>query len=251
MAMMDYGSICKKNGKIIQTEYFQNFSSLKYNVKHKEDENGDVLTDPETGKLIETNDSVDETIVKVKHKVYAKDENGFSIIDDGHLIGEEIAERSMAENYFTLIGDEKCLIGFYKNSFQIAYNRVVESLKYDPRDWFWGTCEIKHSSHKKPIVLDLPLIGKMKISLLNKDYDGVFRAEFDLYGDHYDVLYGYGLDIDPRYIYGKGSYKYSATFGPNRIYDFSKGHYVPANIVLNKNVKLRGLRKSLLKWYEK
>lgn len=250
MAMIDYGSICKKNGKIVQTNLFQNFSSLKYNIKYKEDENGEYITNPETGELIKTDDSIDETIIKVKYKIHEKDENGFYIIDDDHVIGEEIVEQSMAGNFFTVIGDEKCLIGFYKNFFQIAYNKIIEEFKYDPRDWFWGEYGIKHSSHKKPLILDIPIIGRMKISLLNKNYDGVFRAEFDLYGDHYDILYGYGLDINPRYIYGKGRYKYCATFGPSRIYDFSKDCYIPANIMLKKNAVLRGLRKSLLKWYE-
>lgn len=250
MSIIDYGSICKKNDKVVQINFSQNFSSLKYSIEYKKDDNGEYLSDPETGEFIKTDDSIDETIVKIKYKIHEKDENGFYIIDDDHVIDEKIVEQSMAGNFYTVIGNEKCLIGFYKNFFQIAYNKVVEEFNHDPRDWFWGESEIKHSSHKKPLILDFPIIGKMKISLLNKDCDRVFRAEFNLYGDHYDVVYGYGVDADIRYVYGKGRYKYYTTFGPRRIYDFNKGRYIPANVRLKKNANLRGLRKSFLKWYE-
>ena len=166
MAMMDYGAVVKKNGKIISDvkgDLFQNFTNLKY--VYQEEYPYDIL--------------VDETIVS------GKDWKGNSI------------SYSMAGDNFALIGDEHFLIGFYKTTFTIAIDKVVVDLPFSVYDWF--------DEHVKPITFKINNEISVKVSLVQKEhteYGGsmqVFLAQFEYKNDNYEVLFGYG--IDPSLIF--------------------------------------------------
>ena len=184
MAMIDYGSVVKKNGKIIQTHFFENFSTLKYKNNYTLDEEGNIIPDP---------DYIDETIVTIKRFKF----------DDDLVRTNEIEEvkESMAGNFFSLIGDKENLIGFYKQYFVVAHNMIID----------WEFDEFKEQagcswydywhSHKKPITIDFKGFGKIKFSKIDKDeeYFTAFIADFTYKGDRYEVLFGYGIDPKVKY----------------------------------------------------
>ena len=159
MAMMDYGAVVKKNGKIISDHkggLFQNFS----NLKHKCDDEGDT--------------TIDETIVQ------GKDWDG------------NPTTFSMAGNYFALVGDEHFLIGFYKLGFNIAIDKkVVDNI---PATWDWFEEHVKPLKFtiNNEIDVVISLVQKENI-----DYScrmNVYLAKFTYKCDNYEVLFGYGID---------------------------------------------------------
>lgn len=188
MAMMDYGAVVKKNGKIISDPkggLFQNLTSLRYepHVKGEDSEGNDIYAD----------DHVDETIVKYTNR-------------DG-----EIKEYSMAANEMAVVGDRHFMIGFYKQWFDIAIDgQIIDRDGPALYDWF--------SEHKKPLVFTVDDI-EFKVRTICPDHDwmSILIMNFEYNGDHYEVMFGYGVDPDTRFVFGKSNY-----YGPARTYDWDK-----------------------------
>ena len=173
MAMIDYGAVVKKNGKII-SDYkgglFQNFSTLKYEVR--ETEPYDTI--------------IDETMV-----------NGLDWKGNPTTF-------SMAGNYFALVGDEHFLMGFYKEGFNVAIDKqVVNNL---PCTWEW------FDEHVKPLKFVVDNEIEITLSLAQKEhteYGGrmsVYLAKFTYKGDNYEVLFGYGVDTSIIYTFTDKNY---------------------------------------------
>ena len=173
MAMSDYGAVVKKNGKIISDvkgDYFQNFSTLKY----EEPENP--FDEP----------IVDETIVK-------------GVNWEGKPI-----EFSMAENYFALIGDEHFLIGFYKTQFRVA----IDKHTYDdvPDIWEWFDEHVKPLKFTINNEVDVTISLAQKEHTEYGCRMDVYLAKFMYKGDNYEVLFGFGIDISLIFTFGDRNY---------------------------------------------
>lgn len=162
MAMLDYGAVVKKNGKIISdpNELFQNFTNLKYET----DDDCNIV--------------IDETIIQ-------------------EIDGDE---RSMAGNYFALIGDEEMMIGFYKTWFKIAVDKKEVSIG----DYF---CHWQLDL-KRDFIYEYPKLGKLTIKRIDKRarYCNVYIATFSYKGDSYSVMFGYGVDPSIKYTFGPKNY---------------------------------------------
>lgn len=219
MAMLDYGAVVKKNGKIISTKMFENFSSLKYEEKEiiKTDEDGIEYPNFET--------LVDETIVQT-------------------LDGDE---KSMAGNYFALIGDKDMLIGFYKDWFTLAIDKKV----IDNTDYFtWVSSE-----HKRDFVKEYPVLGKINIKRLDKriDYCNVLVASFTYKSDKYEVMFGYGVDVNVNYAFSNRNY--FAPRKPDRKSLKNSHHfwggYDDWNRSKSKQHKYRRILRHMREWYKK
>ena len=168
MAMMDYGAVVKKNGKIIsdiEGGLFQNFSNLKY----KDDES-----------------TIDETMVQ------GNDCDGISM------------KFSMAGNYFALVGDEHFLMGFYKEGFTIAIDKkVVGNI---PTTWEWFDEHVKPLKFiiNNEINVTISLAQKEHTEYGSRMC--VYVAKFTYKGDNYEVLFGYGVDPSVIYTFTDGNY---------------------------------------------
>lgn len=228
MAFADYGAVVKKNGKIITDPnggFFQNFSTLKYkNEGHyiKNDQYVEGSDEPDEI-WVDDEDNCDETIIKLQQ-------------EDGSF-----EDYSIAGNYFATIGDRNFLIGFYKCDFLIAINGET---RYDDSEYgaksihqhFW------HENRKKPLEMSIDYNGihytNITVSFVDRKWKDVFKAVFTYNGDKYEVIFGYGVDSNPEYLYGKDSY-----FAPHRDY-WDKRIY-------HKCASTRGLLRRLKEWYEK
>lgn len=215
MSIVDYGAVVKKNGKIItdpKGDLFQNYSNLKY-------------------------EPIDETIITYKR---------YDL--DTCKLSDEIESYSMGGNMMALIGDEQFLIGFYKQDFTLALNKVM--IQYSDAyttmwEWF--------DKHKKPFVIKLdniPELSDIVISLVNRnlDYLDKFFAKFTYKGDKYEVLFGYGVDPNPKYLYGKQSYFYhhKERYYYNGLYS-EPVHTFPGRVI---NKEDRRSLNIIKKWYE-
>ena len=239
MAYVDYGVVVKKNGKIITDPkggLFQNYTNLKctdpYFLEVKKRNEYGVAIEWEE---VENPDYVDETIVT--YREYDWDEGTLS---------DKIVEYSFGHNEMGVIGDEHFLIGFYKQDFSIAIDKIMVQEDYsDIMWWDW------FREHKKPLIIKLdnvPEVSDIVISSVNRDLDYLekFFAKFTYKNDEYEVLFGYGVDPNPKYCYGKQSYFYDR----KRRYDHEGRmiHQFPGRIIKKQD---RKTLKIVKEWYEK
>jgi len=226
MAMLDYGAVVKKNGKIISdpNKMFQNFTNLKYETKEitYTDENGDEHWDIKT--------VIDETVIQ------STDYEG------------KPTTKSMAGNYFALIGDAEMMIGFYKTWFKIA----VDKKEVDMGEYFrkWQSEDIK-----RDFVYEYPKLGKLTIKRIDKrpKYCNVCIATFSYKGDSYSVMFGYGVDPSIKYTFGPKNYY--APQKPDKS-KLKKAHkywigYQDWNYSKSKQHKDRRILRRMREWYEK
>ena len=170
MAMMDYGAVAKKNGKIISNPkggLFQNLSSLKWSSESPTE---------------------DETMV-----------SGVTTTDIPFTV-------SMAGNHFVTLGDKEFLIGFYKTHFNVAVNGEMINIHY----WRWYDEEYRPvfkpkyfsfcTNSNSLVVVKVERVGR-------RDSDSqVYLASFSYKGDKYEVLFGYGVDPSLGYTFSKRNY---------------------------------------------
>lgn len=223
MAMLDYGAVVKKNGKIISTKMFENFSNLKYEKKEviKTTEDGEEYTSYET--------VVDETLIQTTDY-------------DG-----KPTTKSMAGNYFALIGDADMLIGFYKTWFALAIDKKqVDNSDYS--DW-------AYSEIKRDFVREYPVLGKLITKRLDKRVNScnVFVATFTYKGDKYEVMYGYGVDTDRNYIFGDRNYYAPQKPDKSKLKGAHKYWigYDDWNMSKSKQHKDRRILRRMREWYKK
>lgn len=238
MAYIDYGVIVKKNGKIITDPkggLFQNYTNLKCTEQYLYDINYDENDEPAIAEPRLNPEYIDETIVTYREYNW----------EDGTL-SDKIKEYSFGHNEMGVIGDEHFLIGFYKQDFSITIDKIMVQEDYsDTMWWDW------FREHKKPLIIKLdnvPEVSDIVISSVNKDLDYLdkFFAKFTYKDDEYEVLFGYGVDPNPKYCYGKQSYFYDR----KRRYDHEGRiiHQFPGRIIKKQD---RKTLKIVKEWYEK
>lgn len=239
MSMIDYGAVVKKNGKIItdpKGELFQNYTNLKYTEQYLYNIYYDENDEPAIVEPGLNPDYIDETLVK--RKVFNTETFEFT---------DEVEDYSMANN-MALVGDEQFLIGFYKQSLEIAVDKIlIEDQNIVPLVWKW------FYEHKKPLVIKLdniPELSDIVINMVNRNLDHLesFFAKFTYKGDKYEVLFGYGIDPKPIFLYGKQSYlyHYKERYYYNGYY-FESVHRFPGRVI---NKEDRRSLNIIKKWYE-
>lgn len=167
MAMIDYGSVVKKNGKIIQVKMFMD---MKESVGFEIDK---------------------ELILKSTYREQVYD-------DDYNVVGYEEKEyiRKVVpnDNFFSYIGDKELLILVYKGTLIFISNEEILKIQND----LWLDYELPYELQK----LDFTLNGvDFRIKRLAKDRNR-YKLRFTYKGDLYEVLYGYGVDINKDSWYG-------------------------------------------------
>ena len=201
MAMMDYGAIVKKNGKIISDpkgSLFQNFSTLC----------GGELYEEYQDILFEGDKKPTHTLIK--HE-YVGDE---SVREYGD--GDKI---SVIHNYMAVVGDGNYLIATYKYFITIFDNKeAIASWYFGQDDQYYEN--MWHTKRKIVKYIETPF-GSVKVKEWSKRDCGT--AVFNYKGDRYEILFGYGIDPSPRYIFSKGIYKYLGKKLGNKVRQWYKG----------------------------
>mgnify|MGYP000918743794 CR=1 FL=1 len=145
MAMMDYGVIAKKNGKII---------------------NNDLFTD-------------------------MKDTLGFECEKDNR-------GKQLNGNYFIYLGDEDFFIAFYKGMFNVFKdrNKLIDTIldidAYVPLELI--RYPIKKYRYKR-------IIDNVEFDIKRLDEGNRYKVRFYYKKDLYEVIYGYGVDLDIKSWY--------------------------------------------------
>lgn len=263
MAMIDYGAVVKKNGKIITDpngSLFQNYSTLRYNNQGewKEVEKFDELTEETyTESYFEKGENyIDETVVEAEVWSFnKKGSEGNTILSPEIDYLVEFKNYSFADNEMAVIGDEHFLIGFYKQGFSIAIDKHMcywagdIGMHLNSYDWF--------RNHKKGInyyIHDLNgnYITTIKLNKIDKTSDNLtaFIAKFEYNGDKYEVVYGYAMDPNPKYLFGKKSYLAPSREVINWKYDEETDEYIPVKSQhITKRAKYRKTLKFIKEWY--
>lgn len=190
MAMIDYGAVVKKNGKLLPyNNHFNNYSTLSGGVLHEEYE--DILFEGD-----------DEPTHTLTVHEYVGDESVRTSFD-----GEK---RSVIGNYMAVVGDEDYLIGTYKNGLVVFDNeKYIADYMIGQDDTWWDPKDDMNPfyiQHRKIVkYLDTPF-GTIKIKRLSpSEFVGV--ASFRYKDDNYEILFGYGVDCK-EFIFSKGAENY-------------------------------------------
>lgn len=154
MAMIDYGSVVKKNGTIIQKEMFMNMK-----------------------------DSVGFEIDSIPYRYFNEFEQKY--IDYDIEIKDE---------FFSYIGDNELLLCIYKCSIYFIVNNQIVKIQRD----LWLDYNLPYELQK----LEFNLNGvDFRIKRLANDRNR-YKLRFTYKGDLYEVLYGYGVDVNKNSWYG-------------------------------------------------
>lgn len=183
MAMVDYGALVKKNGKLITNPeggLFQNYSTLSYGTE--------VEIKTKDGEVVGWKQEGDES------------ERLFDVYDG------EPQFKSVIGNYMAVIGDEDYLFAFYKD--------------------FWGFYDYQKEISGGWIGYREHVVNRVQLpccTVTIKCWDPkrfgrrIGSARFIYKGDIYNVLFGYGIDNHPDFLYGKGLERYVGKKMANKV----------------------------------
>lgn len=172
MAMLDYGAVVKKNGKLLEhKDMFNNYSTLKEGY----------FIDKYT--LMTWSDDTDELHNTLVSREYPEDESVRDFYGQKH---------SVIGNYMSVVGDKDFLVATYKyrlivcDSEKCLVDYIIGDNDYEKGDW----------QIKRPIHLETPF-GTITIRRINKCTTAV--ASFWYKDNYYEILFGYGVD-DKKFI---------------------------------------------------
>lgn len=156
MAMIDYGSVVKKNGAIIQKEIFMDMKeAVGFTIKNIQ------------YSYIRNDYDKDYNIIRKRKYTDIVDVDG---------------------NYFSYIGDKDLLVCVYKGTLMFISNNEVVKVQRD----LWLDYNLPYELQK----LDFTVNGvEFNIKRLAKDRNR-YKLRFSYKGNLYEVLYGYGVDVD-------------------------------------------------------
>ena len=160
MAMIEYGSVVKKNGKIIQTEMFMDMKK-------------------ELGFVINSiKQSYKETIFDEEYK-RTPNHNDYKQRIDG--------------NYFSYVGDLSLLVCVYKCGIVIIDNgKIIKKVENLDDNACLPYRRMSLEFKVKDVVF--------KLKRLNEESNR-YKLRFIYKGDTYEILYGYGVDINSEIWY--------------------------------------------------
>jgi len=199
MAMIDYGAIVIKNGKIInENQFFMDMQKEVGWVDYKEVRYSDCDCINEDGY---SDCSKCKRSKKEHHKTEEFGEWDSVICD---CRGNSIyIENRINGNYFAYVGDIHFTVAVYKYlSIFCVDGKKVFSL--------WG-CRTNNRNNKSIGFI----ISEIKISI-KKLGEGQYLLRFNYLNNHYNIIYGYGID-SYRKIWNKIKYKYIGKKSANKI----------------------------------
>lgn len=166
MSFIDYGSVVKKNGKIIQKNFFMNMK-----------------------------ESVGFTINKIKRS-YKSSCNCYDYESDRYIKTptHEDYYIKINNNQFSYFGDKDFLVCVYKNIVRIIDNGRIIFEFSDLDDWFGYTTNL-HKFHK------IYTIKGVKLDIKRLFNNNRYRLRFWYKGDLYECLFGYGVDVNKNLWY--------------------------------------------------
>ena len=181
MAMIDYGAILKKNGKIQNRDEFfmdmetavgwTDYPHIKYEDCDCLDENGysDCWNCPRANCVVHKfEDGIEEW------KDFVSDCRGVKS-DSNHMEG----------NWFAYAGDTEFVVGFYKQQVMTWYKgeQKIHWLRWDYNNRYNVYLEVGGT--------------KMKFKALSR-YKQAYYGRFHYKGDLYEVVFGYGIDPNQK-----------------------------------------------------
>lgn len=187
MAMIDYGAVVIKNGKVINRNiFFMNMLEAvgwtdKRRIRH---EDCNVFTAPNPMH----SESNCEFCNRAKFKTVTSEVDGeYRIpIEDCH--GESLPDQTphIDHNYFAYVGDHHFTAAFYKFTSVILVDGVEK--KYM---WCLDDATTRNRKSKRFEC------GSVNIHL-KEISDGTYHMSFQYKGDFYNIIYGYGIDNYPE-----------------------------------------------------
>lgn len=175
MAMIDYGAILKKNGKIVNRDKF--FMDMETAVgwtdyPHIKYEDCDCIT--------EDGYSDCENCPRANREYYANDNYYWFVSDCRDNVPNS---KHIEGNWFAYAGDTEFVVGFYKQMVMTWYKgeQKVHWLRWDYAGKYSINIEVGGT--------------KLHFKALSDNKD-VYYGRFYYKGDLYEVVFGYGIDPD-------------------------------------------------------
>lgn len=208
MAMIDYGAVVIKNGRVVnENQFFQNMKEavgwedhpgLRYpHCDHADDEGHSQCWD------------CPRAFTEFHHHEILGDwENKYADCNGVHF---DSFMHTIRGNYYAYIGDEELTLCFYKYKVAIVTSRTTRTdVGVVSEDDFW--CGYDFSKSLKLIIND----AVIHIHPAVKSGKDIWHCEMSYKGDYYHVIFGYG--IDPNFdIWNESKYRYVGKKNADRI----------------------------------
>jgi len=183
MAMIDYGVVAIKNGKVINDGmFFMNMLTAVGWVDQKRirHDDCDCFDDPDP-LLAKSNcyycNKAQKEIVQYENC----EDTDAKLIADCHGESFESVSNHIDGNYFAYVGDEHLTLAFYKQHCLIMANKVLQFEMWGI-DNFLGCRKSIHFE-----------VAGVHFHLKHLD-DRIYYMRFHYKGDNYHIIYGYGID---------------------------------------------------------
>jgi hypothetical protein len=175
MAMIDYGAILKKNGKIVnRNRFFMNMETAVgwTDYPHVKYEDCDCIDGDGYSDCL--------NCPRANRKYYAN-EKDYWLINDCR--GIEPNSNHMEGNWFAYAGDTEFVVGFYKQMVMTWYKgeQKIHWLRWDYAGKYSINIEVGGT--------------KLHFKALSNS-KSVYYGRFRYKGDLYEVVFGYGIDPD-------------------------------------------------------
>lgn len=196
MAMIDYGAVVIKNGKVVNKNmFFMNMLEAvgwvdQRRIRHKD---CNVFTDPDP-LLAQSNC---EHCNRAKFRIIPDPVEGDEKIPVADCHGEPLPDKipHIDNNYFAYAGDQHFTVAFYKYTSIILVDGVEKK-------YMWCLDDVTTRNRKsKRFECGGVNIHMKEIS------DDVYHMNFQYKGDLYNIVYGCGIDSSPR-VWHKVKYRY-------------------------------------------
>ena len=187
MAMIDYGAVLFKNGKQVNHEMFMDMFDTVGWVDYPR------RRYPDCDHVDEKGFSCCYDCSRTMKKTYHDDELGYWESPYADCKGNQWSDTNKIDgNFFVYVGDEHLTVATYKNGAVVIVDKKIvhefwESENYTPNYIFASLW--KHLSSYAEV-------DKVKFHLKAVDPGHVQWLHFTYNGNHYDIVYGYGIDPD-------------------------------------------------------
>lgn len=173
MAMIDYGAILKKNGKIVnRDEFFMDMETAVgwTDYPHVKYEDCDCIN--------ENGYSDCENCPRANREYYTNINHYWLVSDCRDIVPNS---KHMEGNWFTYAGDTELVVGFYKQQVMTWYKgeQKIHWLRWDYAGKYSINIEVGGA--------------KLHFKALSENKDAYY-GRFRYKGDLYEVVFGYGID---------------------------------------------------------
>ena len=183
MAMVDYGVVAIKNGKVINDGmFFMNMLTAVGWVDQKRirHDDCDCFDDPDPLLAKSNCYYCNKAQKEIVHYENCEDTDA-KLIADCHGESFESVSNHIDWNYFAYVGDEHLTLAFYKQQCLIMADKVLQFEMWGI-DNFLGCRKSIHFE-----------VAGVHFHLKHLD-DRIYYMRFHYKGDNYHIIYGYGID---------------------------------------------------------